>query len=129
MADKKKILLVEDDPFLIDLYSARLKKEDFSVLVADDEREGFEKSITEKPDLIILDISLPENEDFELLRKIKNSDKVGKIPVIILSDLELESERIEAKESGADDYFVRSQVAFGDVVETIKNILNKVKRA
>lgn len=126
MKDKKnKILLIEDDPFLIDLYSAKFKKEGFSLSVADDEREGFEKAIIDKPQAIVLDISLPEHEDFGLLKKMKENDKTKHIPIIILSDLENKEEIDEALSLGARDYLIRSQVVFEDLIDKVNNIIKE----
>ncbi|MBD3247670.1 response regulator [Candidatus Falkowbacteria bacterium] len=123
-----KVLLVEDDPFLIELYSAKLKKEGLSLAVADEEKEGFEKALEEKPDVILIDISLPEKEDFWLLKHIKSHDRLQNIPVLILSDLESEAEVAEALSLGAEDYLIRSQIAFQDVVKKLKNLVLGGKR-
>ncbi len=122
---KRKILLVEDDPFFIDLYSAKLKKGGFDVAVADDEREGFEKAITEKPEVILLDISLPEHEDFWLLKKIKDNKKTKDVPVMVLSDLTNDSEIAKAFSFGACDYLVRSQIVFREVINKINSNIKK----
>jgi len=71
--ETKKILLVEDDPFLIDIYSTKLKETGFAVVIANDGEEALEKIVQEKPDLVLLDIVLPRVDGWETLSRIKKT--------------------------------------------------------
>ncbi len=83
----KKILLVEDDPFLIDIYTTKLKEVGFSVEVATDGEEGVKKAKELSLDLIVLDIVLPQIDGWEILKKIKAHAPLKNTPVVILSNL------------------------------------------
>ena len=78
----KKVLLIEDDITIVEALSSALTFHDYSVISTDNSENGYEKFISEKPDLLILDINLPGADGFELCRKIRKEDQ--SIPVIIL---------------------------------------------
>ena len=83
----KQILLIEDDPFLIDIYSTKLKDSGFSVEVASDGEQALVKMKEKKPDLVLLDIVLPKLSGWEILRKIKGEANLKNLKIIILSNL------------------------------------------
>lgn len=117
----KKILLVEDDPLLIDIYTTKLKNSDFEVLVAKDGQSALEIFEKEKPDLILLDIVLPNVNGWEVLREIK--DKKGKTKIIILSNLGQKEEIEKGLSLGADKYLIKADFTPTEVVEEIKKLL------
>lgn len=119
----KSILLVEDDPFMVDIYTTKLKKAGFSVEVASNGKGGLESIEKEKPDLVLLDIVLPEGTGFELLKQIKSSPKFKKIPVIILSNLGQKAEVEEGLRLGAVKYLIKAHFTPSEVVEEIMVIL------
>ncbi len=119
----KNILLVEDDPFLIDIYTTKLKQSGFSVGVAEDGDECLRKLKEEAPDLLLLDIVLPSVNGWEILRKIKQDDKLKKIEVVILSNLGEKDEVEKGIKLGAVKYLVKAHYTPGEVVEEIKKIL------
>jgi len=122
---KKKLLLLEDDPHLISVYSYQLTGDGFNVLTADDEDEGLELALKEKPDIIILDISLPKNEDFGFIKEVKNNSEIANTPIVILTDLYSEEDIKNGLAYGACDYLVRDRISFSEVIEKIKKILEK----
>lgn len=120
-----KILLVEDDPFLIDIYSTKFKEDGFAVKVAKNGGEFFkELENNEKPDLILLDIVLPGVDGWEILRKVKNDDLVDGMKIVILSNLGQREEVEKGIDLGAAKYLIKSHYTPTEVVEEVKKILN-----
>ena len=85
MSDKKKILIVEDEPDLVEMLSVFFGESGFDTITAYDGHEGFIKAENEKPDLITLDISMPGESGVKMYRNLINSDKAKNIPVIIIT--------------------------------------------
>ncbi|KPJ71796.1 hypothetical protein AMJ50_00460 [Parcubacteria bacterium DG_74_3] len=119
----KLILLVEDDPLMVDIYMTKLKEAGFLVEVASSGKEGFQKIQNLKPDLLILDIVLPEGSGLELLGKIKLSPALQNIPVVILSNLGQRAEVEEGLRLGATKYLIKAHFTPSEVVKEIKEIL------
>ena len=119
----KKILLVEDDPFLIDIYSTKLKEAGFEVLVSDKGEEVVSKVEEENPDLILLDIVLPEIDGWEILRRIKSEKKFKELKVIILSNLGQKEEVEKGMDLGAVSYLIKAHHTPSQVVEEVKKVL------
>lgn len=120
----KKILLVEDDKFLLKFFAARLKEEDFEVILAEDGEEAVRKVKEKKPDLVLLDLILPKKDGFAVLKEIKSDEKTKNIPVFVLSNLGQESDREKAKELGAVDYLVKVNFDLKEIIKKIKNYFN-----
>ena len=99
-----KILLVEDNEMNRDMLSRRLQRRGYDVIVAVDGREGIEKAEAEKPDLILMDLSLPVLDGWEATRRLKASDDTKSIPVIALSAHAMTGDREKALDAGCDDY-------------------------
>jgi len=123
----KKILLIEDDPIIIRMYKIQLKKSGYEVAVAGTGKEGLEKSSSEKPDLIVLDLVLPEMDGFKVLEKIKNNPQTKHIPVVVLSNLGKEANIQRGVDLGASAYLIKAQLKPSQVLEKIKQILNSTK--
>jgi len=119
----KSILLIEDDPFLIDIYSTKLKEEGYGVEVADDGEEALDKIKAHKPDLILLDIVLPNVNGWEILRRIKKEEDLKNLKIIILSNLAEKEEVEKGMSSGADKYLVKAHFTPTEVVKEITQIL------
>jgi len=120
---RKKILLIEDDQFLIDIYKEKLEKEGFEVFVLCDGTKVLKKTKELKPDLILLDIVLPNQNGWEILKALKEDVEVKDIPVIILSNLAQEEEIQKGLALGAVKYLVKSQYVPSEIVEEIKRAL------
>lgn len=122
----KKILIIEDDPMLLDLCVSKIKSTGFDIDASLDPQEGLEKIVKNKPDLIILDIVLPGIDGFEILKKIRtNSDKnIAKIPVIVLSNLSQESDIKKAMTLGANSYLLKASVTVNEIIREIKKVLS-----
>ncbi len=119
----KQILLVEDDPFLIDIYTDKLKSEGFSVEVAVNGEEGLKKTKNKKYDLILLDIVLPHIDGWEFLREIRSDKKSKDSKVIILSNLSSKEEVNKGVDLGAVKYLIKANYSPSEVVEEIKKVL------
>lgn len=118
-----KILLAEDDKFLATAMSDKLTREGFEVLHATNGVQALELAKSGDPDLVLLDLIMPQKTGFEVLAELKLDAKLKKIPVIILSNLGQESDMEKAKSLGAVDYLVKSDVQMKEVVEKIKQVL------
>jgi len=125
LANKKKILIIEDDDFLSGVYITKFSTEGFDVAFAKDGEEGLEKAQSELPDLILLDILLPKMNGFVLLKKLKEKKKTNFIPVLILSNLSQEQDINKGLKLGAVDFLVKSYNIPSEVVEKVKLYLKR----
>ncbi|MFC1663730.1 response regulator transcription factor [Patescibacteria group bacterium] len=119
----KKILLIEDDPFLIDIYTTKFKEVGFSVEVAENGEEGLKKIQKKIPDLVVLDIVLPHVDGWEVLKEIKTNPKTKNLKVVILSNLGQKGEIEKGQELGATKYLIKAHHTPKEVAEEIKKIL------
>jgi len=101
----KKILLVEDDPTIVEALTSALTFHDYQVTSAGSSEDGYGRFVSEKPDLLILDINLPGADGFELCRKIRKEDPA--VPIILLTARVQESDKLLGFELGADDYVTK----------------------
>ena len=120
-----KILMVDDDKMLIDLYKERLELAGYTVEVSRDGEEGLAKIHSVKPDLVLLDIMMPKVNGYEALASIKSDPTTKDTPVIILSALMRDVNKSKAVESGADDYIIKSEAMPADVIKKIEAVLKK----
>lgn len=121
---QKKILLVEDDDGLANVYKMRLETEGFSVRRVPNGEDALAAAIEFKPDLIVLDVMMPKVSGFDVLDILRNTPETANIKVVMLTALSQESDKEKAEKLGADDYMVKSQVVIADVVERIKHHLS-----
>lgn len=119
----KKVLLVEDDPFLSQLLSTRMQKAGLDVSKAMDGEEAINFLKDNKPDLVLLDLILPKKSGFQVLEEIKADPLVKNSPVIIISNLSQESDVTRGKELGAIEYYVKARTSIDDLVARITNLL------
>jgi DNA-binding response OmpR family regulator len=119
----KNILLVEDDPFLIDIYTTRLGAEGFNLLVAKEGEEALAIAKERQPVLVLLDIVLPNIDGWAVLKKIREISGMKGCKIIILSNLGQREEIQKGLNLGADKYLIKSDFTPSQVVEEIKQIL------
>ena len=124
-SSKIKILLVEDDPFLLSMYNTKFELENFKVVTAEDGEKGLKLAIKELPDVILLDIMLPRMDGFEVLKALKADKKTSGIPVILLTNLSQKEKVKEGLSLGANDYLIKAHFMPSEVVEKIKKLINK----
>ena len=127
MAKKIKILLIEDDAFLLSMYATKFELEGLEVLSAEDGEKGLKSAAKDKPDIILLDILLPKMDGFEVLKEIKKQEATKAIPVILLTNLSQRSDVERALELGAVDYLIKAHFMPTEVVDKIKKILAEKK--
>lgn len=125
-ANKIKILLVEDDPFLLSMYTTKFELENFKVIASEDGAKGLKLARKEKPDIILLDILLPKMDGFAVLEALKSDKSLKRIPVILLTNLSQKDEVEKGLNLGADDYLIKAHFMPSEVVEKIKKIINKI---
>lgn len=119
----KYVLVAEDDSFYGNVFKTKLAKEGLEVDVVVNGKKALEAARERKPDLILLDLVMPEMDGFEALEAFKSDDSLKDVPVIILSNLGQDSDVEKAKSLGAKDYFIKSNVSIQKVVEIVKNNL------
>lgn len=120
---KKKILLVEDDNTLAQVYVSRLELEGFEVAHVSNGELALATALEFKPDLILLDAMMPKINGFDVLDILRNTPETTNIRVIMLTALSQAKDKERATNLGADDYLVKSQVVISDVVDRIKHHL------
>ena len=99
-----KILIVEDNEMNRDMLSRRLMRKGFEIVMAEDGKKGVDMSISETPDLMLMDLSLPVMDGWEATSTIKNSEQTKDIPIIVLTAHAMAGDREKALEAGADEY-------------------------
>ena len=120
MEIKKKILIVEDEKPLQKAMSAKLGLEGFEVSIANNGKECLDIAFELKPDLILMDINMPEMDGITALKELKNNTETSNIPVIMLTNYS-ESEKVsEVLASGTCDYLIKSDWKLEDIVSKIK---------
>lgn len=117
---QKKILLVEDDDALANVYTMRLQVEGFDVRRVANGEDALANAQEYHPDLVLLDVMMPKVSGFDVLDILRNTPQTANLKVIMLTALSQEGDRKRAESLGADDYLVKSQVVIADVIEKIK---------
>lgn len=119
----KKILLVEDDDALANVYMMRLEVEGFEAKRVADGEQALAIAREYRPDLILLDIMMPKVSGFDALDILRNTPETGNVKIIVLTALSQENDRKRAEDLGADDFLVKSQVVIADVIDRIRRLL------
>ena len=120
-----KVLLVEDDNNLREIYQARLSAEGYQLITARDGEEGLAQAVKEKPDLIICDVMMPRVSGFEMLDILRSTQGIQNTRVIVMTALSQAEDKARAEKLGADMYLVKSQVTLEDMARSVRNILNQ----
>jgi DNA-binding response OmpR family regulator len=123
---KIKILLVEDDPFLLSMYATKFELEGFEVISTDNGEKGLSLAREDKPDVILLDILIPKMNGFEVLQGLKDDEQTRNIPVILLTNLNQKDEIERGLELGAVDYLIKAHFMPSEVVAKIKKVIERV---
>lgn len=119
--EPKKILSIEDDAFLSSLVSGKLIEAGFSVITAGTGKDGLSKATIERPNLVLLDIMLPDMGGFEILEQLKSNPATKDIPVIILSNLGGREEIEKGVSLGAASYLIKSNILPHEVAEMVQS--------
>ncbi len=118
-----KLMLVEDDNNLREIYEARLQAEGYTIVTAQDGEEALVVAKAEKPDLIVADVMMPKISGFEMLDILRNTDGLQDVKVIMLTALGQSDDQQRADKLGADRYLVKSQVTLEDIVKVTHELL------
>lgn len=119
----KRILLVEDDDALANVYLTRLQAEGFDVRRVANGEEALAAALNYHPELVLLDVMMPKVSGFDVLDILRNTPETANLKIVMLTALSQESDKQRAQSLGVDDYLVKSQVVIADVIERIKHHL------
>lgn len=119
----KKILIVEDDKFLLKAYQIKLAQAGFKLFAAEDGEKGVQLAKKHLPDLVILDLMLPKLTGFEFLKRVKKDPKTKNIPVVVLSVLGQKTDWEKAMELGAAEYFIKTDYTLDEIIKKINKSL------
>ena len=118
-----KIMIVEDDAALREIYSIRIAAEGYDVVTASDGEEALPVAAREMPDLILSDVMMPKISGFDMLDILRQTPETAKIKIIMMTALSSDDQRMRGEQLGADRYLVKSQVGIEDVVNAIHDVL------
>ena len=122
----KRILIVEDDNFLLGLEAKKLKDKGYDVLSAANSAEAFKIiDSKEKIDLVLLDLMLPEVDGFTILQKIREDDNLEHVPVVIFSNLYEEKDLKRATKLGISNFMIKSNFTLDELTEKIKTLIGQ----
>lgn len=120
-----RVLVVEDETALRELYVAWLEMDGYQLLQAADGLVGIETILHEKPDLVVLDVMLPKKDGFEILQEVRRNTKTRHIPVIILTSLDQSFEKQQGNKLGADQYLVKTDLSPDRLQQAVKKLLTR----
>jgi len=124
LSEKKTILVVDDEQDLLDLIEYNLQKEGFDVLKAEDGLEGIEATRKHRPDLVLLDIMMPKMDGLEVVERIRDDEKLRRIPIIFLTARGDEKTEVEGLDKGGDDYITKP-ISTTKLISRIKAVLRR----
>lgn len=119
----KKVLIVEDDQFLANAYKLKLTKSGYEVSVATDGEEALDQMAQSVPDIVLLDLIMPNMDGFAALDAMKKDEKLKDIPVVVASNLGQKEDIERAKSLGAMDFIIKSNVSIEDIVNKVKSVI------
>lgn len=125
---KYKIIIVDDEQLILDMYKAKLEQEGMEVLTADGAEKGFELIKKERPDLALIDLVMPKKDGFDLIEKLKANNKLNNMPVIVLTNLDSPEMRKKACQLGVLFFLVKPHFMPSQIVEIINEVLNVKKK-
>lgn len=119
----KKILIVEDEKILAEMYRDKFTRAGFKVISAIEAKEGLASAKKERPDLILLDILLPNESGIYFLSQLKKDSEIASIPVVAFSNFDDPETKSQAKKLGVKEYVIKTNYTPQEVVEKVKNYL------
>ncbi len=125
MNPPKRILLVEDDDALANVYVTRLQAEGFDARRVNNGEEALSAALNYHPDLVLLDVMMPKVSGFDVLDILRHTPETANLKIIMLTALSQESDKERARAMGVDDYLVKSQVVIADVIDKIRQHLGE----
>jgi two-component system, cell cycle response regulator len=122
MNNKPKVLIVDDEPLNLKLIAGILGLEQYELILADGGRKALEKALTETPDLILLDIMMPDMDGYEVLRRLKDDSQLRDIPVVLITALDGTENKIKGLEAGADE-FINKPVNQAELLARVNSLI------
>jgi DNA-binding response OmpR family regulator len=119
----KKILIVEDEKILRDMYAEKFSRAGFKVILAQDSQQGLKLAKKEKPDLILLDILLPKENGIFFLKQMRKDPQIAECEVVAFSNYDDPQTKKEAKELGVKGYLIKTNYTPKEIVEKVKEYL------
>jgi len=126
---KIKVLIIEDDSYISDMYKIKLESDNFEVVIAEDGVIGLKQLEKYRPDVILLDVVMPKVDGFSVLKTIKNNSEIKNIPVVMLTNLGQKDNVERGFELGASGYIIKAHFTPSEVVKKVKEILEKEGKA
>ena len=121
--DKKKLLIVEDDAFIRDIYQTRFQQEGFEVMTAENGLVALEKMAQTIPDVVLLDVMMPYMDGMEVLKSIKANERLKRVPVIMLTNVSEKIKIEQAYDFGADELLTKSNFIPSEIVAKVRLLL------
>ena len=122
---KKKILIIEDDFFIRDLFVSQAQLEGYEVITAVDGEEALVKAHAVVPDFVLLDIMIPKVDGITVLKSLKADQQLAKVPVIVVTNLEDKTKEYEARKEGALDYILKVHSSPAAIISQVKEYLSQ----
>lgn len=124
-SERPKVLIVDDDPYISEMYSLKFNECGFEIETALNGKEALDKIKSFQPDITLLDVVMPVYDGFEVLKRLKADPATASQKVIILSNLGQKEDIARGKELLADDYIIKAHFTPSEVVEKVKGILEQ----
>ena len=122
---QKKVLIIDDDPFIADMYVIKFKAEGYEVEAAHDGKTGLQQAAKMKPDVILLDVIMPAIDGFDVLQKLRLDASLGHPKIIFLTNFGQREDIERGMKLGADDYLIKAHFTPSEVSEKVKAVLTK----
>ncbi|MEK7481002.1 MAG: response regulator [Patescibacteria group bacterium] len=123
----KKILIVEDDPGLLESFQKAFSGRPYELIQAMDGEQGLARMRAEKPDMVLLDLLLPKKHGFEVLEEMRNDAALKQMPVMVLTNLENAEDVEKALELGATTYLVKANYTLEEIAQKVEEVLESRK--
>ncbi|MBI3442783.1 MAG: response regulator [Candidatus Sungbacteria bacterium] len=120
---RKKILIIDDDPFIADMYVVKFKAEGFEVEAANNGKTGIERATKMKPDIILLDVVMPAIDGFDVLQKLRGDASLGHPKIIFLTNFGQREDIERGMQLGADGYIIKAHFTPSEVSAKVKELL------
>lgn len=125
----KTILIADDDQFIVRAFKTGLERYDYSVVIAENGEDAIEQIASVRPDLVLLDVIMPRKDGFEVLKAVKADPALAHIPIIMLTSLGQSSDEQTARDYGANDFLVKSDVSLNDILLRVQHLLEEAEEA
>ena len=118
-----KILVIDDDPFILDMYVLKFKDQGFEIDTATDGKAGLEKIKSFKPDMVLLDVVMPKMDGFDVIQKLKEESQPRTFKILFLTNFGQKEDVERGMQLGADGYIIKAHFTPSEVVAKVKEIL------